>query len=67
KVGNRARITAQLIVAETGKQLWAERFDRNLEDIFTVQDEVARNIIAVLPGRVQHDVASRINSKPTKT
>lgn len=65
KAGNRVRISAQLVEAETGNQLWAERYDRDLEDIFAVQDEVAQNIVAVLPGRVQHDVADRVAQKPT--
>jgi TolB-like protein len=66
KAGNRVRISAQLIAADTGNHLWADRFDRNLEDIFSVQDEVAQNIIAVLPGRVQHDVAEKSTNKPTE-
>jgi TolB-like protein len=64
--GKRIRITTQLVEAETGNQIWAERYDRELEDVFEVQDEVARNIIAVLPGRVQHDVADRVSSKPAE-
>ena len=40
KAGNRIRITAQLIDAETGTHVWAERYDRALEDIFAVQDEI---------------------------
>ncbi|AXI48217.1 adenylate/guanylate cyclase domain-containing protein [Sulfitobacter sp. SK012] len=66
KAGNRVRISTQLIAADTGNHLWAERYDRNLEDIFNVQDEVTQNIIAVLPGRVQHDVAERSTLKPTE-
>ncbi|UWQ89794.1 tetratricopeptide repeat protein [Rhodobacteraceae bacterium M382] len=66
KSGNRVRISAQLIDSDTGKHIWADRYDRELEDIFAVQDEVARAIIAVLPGRVQHDVADRIAQKPTE-
>jgi TolB-like protein/Flp pilus assembly protein TadD len=65
RAGNRVRITAQLIEAETGNHIWAERYDRDLEDIFAVQDEVARSIVVVLPGRVQHDVADRAARKPT--
>jgi TolB-like protein len=65
RAGNRVRITAQLIEVETGNHIWAERYDRDLEDIFTVQDEVTRNIVAVLPGRVQEDVANRASRKPT--
>src|SRR5262249_26116370 len=40
KFGNRIRITAQLVDAETGKHVWAERYDRDLADIFAVQDEI---------------------------
>jgi len=65
RAGNRVRITAQLIEAETGHHVWAERYDRELEDIFAVQDEVTRSIVAVLPGRVQEDVAERASRKPT--
>ena len=64
--GGKVRISAQLIAAETGKQLWAERFDSDLEDVFSVQDEVTQSIIAVLPGRVQHDVATRNTHVPTE-
>lgn len=46
--GNRVRITAQLIEAPTGAHVWAERFDRVLEDIFEVQEEVTRAIVAAL-------------------
>ena len=40
KGGNRLRITTQLVEAETGNQVWAERYDRDLGDIFAVQDEI---------------------------
>jgi len=48
KAGNRVRITAQLIDAATGGHVWAERFDRDLEDIFAVQDEVTQHIVKQL-------------------
>ena len=48
KSGGRVRITAQLIDATTGQHKWAERYDRDLEDIFAVQDEITRNIVAEL-------------------
>ncbi|MCW5745129.1 MAG: adenylate cyclase [Alphaproteobacteria bacterium] len=44
KAGNRVRITAQLIDAQSGQHLWAERYDRELTDIFAVQDEITANI-----------------------
>jgi adenylate cyclase len=53
RAGNRLRITVQLIEAESDRHLWAERYDRELEDIFAVQDEITRAIVAVLPGRVE--------------
>ncbi len=48
RAGVRVRITAQLVDAETGTQLWAERYDRTIEDLFVVQDEVTRSIAAQL-------------------
>jgi len=66
RAGNRVRIIAQLIEAETENQIWAERYDRDLEDIFEVQDEVTRSIVAVLPGRIQEDVVDRAARKPTE-
>ncbi|WP_170387545.1 adenylate/guanylate cyclase domain-containing protein [Ruegeria atlantica] len=65
KAGSRVRISVQLADARTGTQLWSDRYDHELEDVLAVQDEVARNIVAVLPGRVQHDVVDRSTQKPT--
>ncbi|MBT5414725.1 MAG: tetratricopeptide repeat protein, partial [Rhodospirillaceae bacterium] len=48
KAGGRVRINAQLIEGASGGHIWAERFDRDLEDIFAVQDEVTREIVAAL-------------------
>ena len=52
KAGNRLRITAQLVEAATGHHLWAERYDREIEDVFAVQDEVTRKIVATLAGKL---------------
>ena len=50
KAGNRIRVTAQLIEAETGNHVWAERYDRDLADIFAVQDEITEAVtIAIAP------------------
>jgi adenylate cyclase len=50
KFGNRIRVTAQLVEAETGKHVWAERYDRELADIFAVQDEITEAVtIAIAP------------------
>jgi adenylate cyclase len=62
KSGGRIRVTVQLIDAETDRHIWAERYDRELEDIFAIQDEMTRAIVATLPGRVEaatHDRAKR--------
>jgi len=57
KSGNRVRITAQLIEANSGHHVWAERYDRALEDIFAVQDEITHSIIgAIAPGIVAAEV-----------
>ena len=52
-MGPRVRITAQLIDASSGNHLWSERFDRNLEELFDVQDEVTRTIVATVVGRLE--------------
>jgi adenylate cyclase len=62
KAGDRVRVTVQLIDAQTDRHVWAEKYDRKLEDIFAIQDEVTRAIVATLPGRVEaatHDRAKR--------
>jgi adenylate cyclase len=53
KAGNRVRITAQLVESETGNHLWAERYDRELEDIFALQDEVTHRVVAAVAGRLE--------------
>jgi TolB-like protein/Flp pilus assembly protein TadD len=52
KSGGRVRITVQLIGAETGKHLWAERYDRDLTDIFALQDEITKNVVAAIEPRL---------------
>ncbi len=64
KAGNRVRITVQLIDAETDRHIWAERYDRELADIFAVQDELTSAIAAVLPGRVEAATRDRAARKP---
>ena len=57
KAGSRVRITGQLIDAATGAHIWAERYDRGLEDIFAVQDEITQSIVgAIAPGIVSAEV-----------
>src|SRR5204862_2836485 len=57
KAGNRVRITAQLIDAASGGHLWAERFDRDLTDIFATQDEVVEKIVGALAVNLTHGEA----------
>jgi adenylate cyclase len=63
KAGNRVRITAQLIDATAGHHVWADRYERALEDIFVVQDEITHSIIgAIAPGIVAAEI-QRTQSK----
>lgn len=65
KTGDRIRITAQLIEAETGNHLWAERYDRNLADIFAVQDEIAEAAtIAIAPAVAEAELQRAIRKPP---
>ena len=62
KAGDRVRVTVQLVDAETDRHVWAERYDRKIEDIFAIQDEVTSAIVGTLPGRIEaagHDRAKR--------
>ena len=53
KMGSRIRITAQLIDAVPGNHLWSERFDRGIEELFDVQDELTQTIVATVAGRLE--------------
>jgi adenylate cyclase len=64
KSGSRVRITVQLIDAETDRHLWAERYDRELAEIFAIQDEVTSSIVSILPGRVAAAALDRVQRKP---
>jgi adenylate cyclase len=62
KAGDRLRVTVQLIDTTSDAHIWAERYDRKLEDVFELQDEVTTAIVATLPGRVeaaQYDLLAR--------
>jgi len=58
--GERIRIAAQLIDAATGRHRWAEHYDRKLEEVFAVQDEVVATIVAILAAHVRR----RTRAKP---
>jgi adenylate cyclase len=66
RAGARVRITAQLIDAATGHHLWAERFDRDLADIFDVQDEVTSRIVVTLAGKLEESERRRGRSLQTE-
>ena len=63
KAAGRVRITAQLVDSATGNHLWAERYDRDVEDIFAVQDDVTQSIVAALFGQVEDAGAQRAKRK----
>jgi adenylate cyclase len=65
KAGNRVRVTVQLIDGTVDRHIWAERYDRELADIFAIQDEVTAAIVATLPGRVEAATSERASRKPT--
>ena len=67
RVGKRVRFAAELVDAVTGAHRWAERYDRELKDVFAVQDEVARTIVAVLAAHVNKAEAERTALKPPAT
>lgn len=64
KVANRVRITAQLVDGTTGSHVWAERYDRELEDIFAVQDEVTEAIVGRIDTEVRGSEIDRARRKP---
>ena len=65
KGGNRLRITAQLIEAETGAHLWADRFDGSLKDVFELQDQVALSVAGVIEPALQVAEIRRATARPT--
>ena len=67
RAGKRIRISAQLIDAGSGKHLWAQRYDRDLADLFAIQDEVTQSIVAVLPERVQAAAFDRASRKTSNS
>jgi len=64
KSGGRVRITAQLLEGATGNHLWAERYDRGLEDIFVVQDELVQAIAGIIPGQLDRHAMVGLRRKP---
>ena len=65
KAGNRVRITAQLIDGKKGDHLWADRYDRDLTDIFVIQDEISKEIVRALRLRLLPEEEQAIESRGT--
>ena len=65
RAGDQLRVTAKLIEGATGHQIWSERYDRVLNDIFEVQDEVAQKIVAMLAGNIERSDRERSMHKET--
>ncbi len=65
RAGNRLRITAQLVETRTGHSVWAERYDRQLEDVFAIQDEIAQNIAKALRVALTEQEKREIEKVPT--
>ena len=63
KAGARVRITSQLIDASTGRHLWAERYDRDLQDVFALQDEITMNVVAAIEPNVRQAEIERVKRK----
>jgi len=65
RAGNRLRITAQLVETRTGHSVWAERYDRQLEDVFAIQDEIAQSIAGALRVALTEQEKREIQKVPT--
>jgi TolB-like protein/Flp pilus assembly protein TadD len=66
RAGNRLRVTAQLAETRTGHSVWAERYDRQLEDVFAIQDEIAQNIAGTLRVMLTDKEKRAIEKVPTR-
>jgi TolB-like protein/Flp pilus assembly protein TadD len=67
KAGNRVRFTGQLIDATTGGNIWADRFDGALEDVFELQDQVTARLVGAIEPRLQRAEIERAGRKPTES
>jgi TolB-like protein/tetratricopeptide (TPR) repeat protein len=63
RIGNRVRITSQLVDAQTGVHLWAERFDRSIDDIFALQDEITLNVVGAIEPSLRQAEIKRVERK----
>jgi adenylate cyclase len=63
KAADRVRVTAQLINADTGHHVWAERYDRDLKDIFALQDEITQQVVGIIEPTIERSERERIATK----
>lgn len=66
RAGNQIRVTAQLIEVETSTHVWAEKYDRDLQDIFAIQDEITQMVTSRLSRHLKEAIVHRARNKPTK-
>jgi TolB-like protein/class 3 adenylate cyclase/Flp pilus assembly protein TadD len=66
KAGNRLRVTAQLVEVTTGNHIWADKYDRDLADVFAIQDEVTQIVANTLVERVARSGLEKLRRKPTE-
>jgi TolB-like protein/Flp pilus assembly protein TadD len=67
KIGNRVRITGQLLEAETGSHVWADRYDRTLDDIFVLQDEITMSVVGCLEPQLLAAEHARLRRNPPQS
>jgi adenylate cyclase len=65
--GDRIRVTAQLIDAETGHHIWSERYNREITDLFALQDEIAQTVAGTVAGRLKLTAEDRAERKPIES
>jgi adenylate cyclase len=66
KAGNRVRINAQLVEGATDRHIWADRYDRDLADIFAIQDEITKTIVEQLKVKLLPEERKAIEQAPTE-
>jgi TolB-like protein len=66
KAGDRVRITAQLVDATTGGHVWSEGYDRDLRDIFAIQDDITMKIITAMEVKLTEGESARVYAKGTE-
>ena len=67
KAGHRLRVTAQLVKVEDGFQLWSERYDRQLEDVFAIQDDISGAIVTALKGKLLGEERAALAKRQTES